>query len=305
MNGNNGQQPQPQQYAQQPQQQQPQPQQLQQVAPPQRQLHDPDMHVPGQTTSKQGVTVFLFGGIGTWKTTFAGTWPNPLFFSVGAEGGDDALTQLPTIYGIQTPRVYQITSCKQMSAKIDTVVQNYRAWGINTVVIDSITFYSDLWIRESMEAKLRQGKKGQDLQMAPREWGFLENHLVKEIAGKLHATNLNVIWIALQREKTSTDQGGNTSVERISPFIQGQAAVKLPAMCKMVIHADKQMQADLQNPGRMMSKPIYWTSPSMLCKDVRHKYGNAFSEGCLIDPQGGTYPMFHGIESRIGQFIYR
>ena len=160
------------------QQQAMQQQQQQQLQPYQQQVHvqDPDMHVPGYTESKVGVSVFLFGGIGTWKTSWAGTWPKPVFLSVGAEGGDDALALLPEIYQIQTPRVYQIKSCKMMSEKVDLIVRNYKAWGINTVIIDSITFYSDLWIRESMEAKLRMGKKA---------FAMFAEELLDAVRGKL------------------------------------------------------------------------------------------------------------------------
>ena len=34
-------------------------------------LNDPDVHYPGQKM-KQGITTFLFGAPGTWKTTWAG-----------------------------------------------------------------------------------------------------------------------------------------------------------------------------------------------------------------------------------------
>jgi hypothetical protein len=143
---------------------------------------------------------------------------------------------------------------------------------------------------------------GKDPQMVIRDWGLLENHIMKEMAQQLHNTELNVIWIALQKEKTNDDQ----AIEAVMPFIQGKAtSIKLPGMCKMIIHADKQMEADMAVPGRMLSKPIFWTSPSRLCKDVRHKYGNAFPEGCLMDERGGTYPTFWGVHSRIGNFIYQ
>jgi len=262
---------------------------------------DKDIHFPGLTESKEGVTVFLFGGIGSWKTSWAGQWPSPIFFSAGAEGGDDALAMLPQISNgaIQTPPVYQIRSVEMMKQKVDLICMNYKKWGIKTVVIDSLTFYSDLWVSEVIKKKLAANKEAV---MVQRDWGLIENHIVKDLAQKLHNTNLNVIWIALQKDKMNAD---GSIVESVKPYVQGAAAIKLPAMCKMVIHADKQMIADTVIPGRMLSKPIFWTSASMLCKDVRHKYGNAFHEGCLIDSQGGTYPTYWGVEQRIGQFIYK
>lgn len=63
------------------------------------QIWDKDLMIPGQADIGHGVTVFLYGPPGTIKTTWAGSWPNPVFLSAGAEGGDDSLAMLPSILG--------------------------------------------------------------------------------------------------------------------------------------------------------------------------------------------------------------
>lgn len=278
------------------------------------QYHDPDIYYPGQGQVKQGVTIFLFGSVGTWKTTFAGTFPKPLFLSVGPEGGDDALAMLPNLYNLPVPPVYPITSPDMMVKKVEQICRNYIAMDINTVVFDSITFYVDMWIAQLMELRYKDPKikqrierdGGEATNMTMRDWGVLAMH-IRDLAMKLHKTSLNVIWISLEKEiKAADGQGGGSSTVAVDPYIRGESAVKLPGMCKMIIHASKQLKPDPQNPGRMQIMPVYYTSPNFLTKIVRHKYGNAFPEGKLVDPNPayGDFPSFNAIWHRIGNFVY-
>jgi hypothetical protein len=273
--------------------------------------YDPDLHVAGDVV-QQGITTFLFGAVGTWKTTWAGQWPKPIFLSVGPEGGDDALVQLPTLYGVQIPRTYHITSPKMMVEKVERIARDYRAMDVNTVVIDSVTFYVDLWIAELMELRYNDPKireriekaGGEATNMTMRDWGLLAMH-VRDLAMKLHKTPLNVIWIALEKEiKENDEQRGTSRVVAVEPYVRGETYVKLPGMCKMIIHANKELRPDPNVMGRMFTQPIYYTSPNFLTKIVRHKYGTAFPEGRLIDPTHGDLPTFNAIWSRIGRFVY-
>lgn len=267
------------------------------------QVWDPDLYVPGKSARKQGMTIFLYGLLGTIKTTWAGTWPSPVVLSAGQEGGDDSLELLPELWGVNAPPVYHIHSTAQMRSKVNYIVQSYMQYGWKTVIIDSVSFYMDTYMREVIMQYQRAGK---DPQMQQRDWGFMESHIIKELAQALHATQLNVIWISLAREKLSKkDRQGDSYVESIVPMISGATGIKLPSMCKMVIFADKQL---VMSPDgtKMIPQPIYRTSPTEMTKDlVRHKYGNTFSEGHLVDPEYGTWPTFRAIDSKIGQFIYR
>lgn len=272
---------------------------------------DPDLHYPGDKV-RQGITVFLFGAPGTWKTTWAGQWPKPVFLSVGVEGGDDALVMLPSLYGVPVPPVYQVNTTQMMKKKIEYIASNYSRLGINTVVIDSITYYIDLWISQLMEIRFNDPKirrkfeeSGIDASaMSYREWGMLAMH-IRDLAMTLHRTSLNVIWIALEREIKGKDQGDMGSrIVGVEPFIRGEAYVKLPGMCKMIIHAHKDLKADPKVPGRMMVQPVYYTSPNWQTKLLRHKYGNAFPEGKLVSADGSDAPTFMSIWNRIGKFVY-
>jgi len=276
-------------------------------------FNDPDLHHPGQGHVNQGVTVFLFGSVGTWKTTWAGQWPKAVFLSVGAEGGDDALAMLPSIYGVNAPPAYHITSAKMMKEKVDFLAAHYVQLGVNTVVIDSISYYVDMWIAELMglrynDPKIRRRIEkagGEATNMTMSDWGLIAMH-IRDLAMKLHNTKLNVIWIALEKETRESDgQQGSSSITGVQPYIKGEMNIKLPGMCKMIIHAHKDLKPDPNAIGRMMVHPTYYTSPNWLTKIVRHKYGNAFPEGKLVDPHFGDLPTFNGVLHRIGNFVYR
>lgn len=270
---------------------------------------DPDLYIPGAQTNQNGMTVFVYGIAGTWKTSWAGSWPSPVFLSSGTEGGDDALAMLPSLTGKPTPPVYRIDSSAMLSNKVEFISRNYERFGWKTVVLDSLTFMSDTWIAEIVGARIRAAmaanKPDANTQMQQRDWGFLENFFVKDIAQTLHRTKLNVIWIALERELTETKPNGEMTVVGRRPYVQGGMRTKIPAMCKLIIHAEKTFTSDPQNPSRRLVKPIYWTSPSWMTPDIRHKYGGAFPEGKLVDPQYGDWPTFDAVNSRLGQFIYQ
>jgi hypothetical protein len=232
---------------------------------------------------------------------------------MGAEGGDDALAMLPHLYGLPTPPVWRITTCAQFDAKIDLICANHRQMDINTVIVDSTTFLADMWMTELIINRLKQPKiqakvekeGGSTTSMAQRDWGLLAMYLKTKV-NQLHSTPLNVIWTALDKENRENNEAQGISwVRSIDPAIKGEMSTKLPAMCKMIIYAQKETRADLQNPGKMLTYPVFHTSPTSLANLPRHKYGDMFPEGKLVDPQYGEVPTYNAIASRIGNFIYR
>ncbi|MBM4371359.1 MAG: hypothetical protein FJ098_06870, partial [Deltaproteobacteria bacterium] len=48
-------------------------------------------------TRARGLSVFLWGPSGSWKTTFCCGMPRPFIISVGAEGGDATLDEFPRL----------------------------------------------------------------------------------------------------------------------------------------------------------------------------------------------------------------
>jgi hypothetical protein len=278
---------------------------------PQSKIDDPRVKYPGIAGSHEGgVTIMVFGALGTWKTTWAGMWPKPLVLSAGQEGGDRALAMLPSLYGIAMPPVIPIDSVQTMREVIDSICSNYKRWDINTVVVDSLTYYFDLWVFDLLRhryptIKMDQLEKmGWAATLQQRDWGLAATHM-NDLAVRLHKLGLNIIWTCLEKENIVNDVGGNRRVVSVQPYIKGESALKIPGMCQMIINAKKVFKPNPNNPTVMHVQPVFYTAPTSETRDwVRHKYGNAFPEGILIDPEYGDIPTFRSIYNRIGNFVY-
>jgi hypothetical protein len=199
-----------------------------------------------------------------------------------------------------------------MVEKVKQIARDHQAMDVNTVVVDSITYYVDMWVAALMSGRYADPKirekiekaGGEATNLTMRDWGLLAMH-IRDLAMMLHKTPLNIIWTSLEKEmKEQNDEMGKSRVVAVEPYIRGESYIKLPGLCKMIIHAYKELRPDPNVPGRMLAHPIYYTSPNYLTKIVRHKYGNAFPEGRLIDPQWGDVPTFSAIWNSIGRFVY-
>lgn len=280
-----------------------------------------------------GMTVFLWGHPGSWKTTWAAQWPGVLFLSIKAEGGDDALKKYPQIiadlqarsqikdcpvaFNMAKPPVFQIGTAKEMSDKIEEVCLHHKAWGVCTVVVDSLTTLVDLWIDDFIQHqektnpgwRKRVEKQGGDL-MGPPEWGMLGMYL-RGLRVKLSNEGLNVIWTCLANEKFKprTDNSGKVlmgeqELEKIEPLLQGKSKVTLPAVCKLHIYADRSTKiAHPTAMGRLTTQPTFWTASSDKV-ELRHKYYNQFAQGYLNDPEFGSLPTFRAVWAELHPYIY-
>ncbi len=208
------------------------------------------------------------------------------------------------------PRI-SIHGRKQLLQVVDQVCLNHKAWGVRTVVVDSLTYLIDLWIDrfvQHMEAtnrnwRQRVQKQGGEL-LGPKEWGFL-NFYLRSIRVKLSNEGLNVIWTALQKDTYESDPNNmaKQSLVKVEPMITGQNRVKLPGACKLHINAELTKVPMPNTPGRMMIQPTFWTAPNML-NSMRHKYFNKFPQGCLMDPEFQTLPTFRALWYELHEFVY-
>lgn len=265
----------------------------------------PDLRMAGEDEST-GFTCLLMGELGTWKTSFAATAPNPLFLSILEEGGDEALKYVPELYGVAQPPSFRIKKKQQMSEYIGWIEQNAKALGFCTIVVDPLNGYQDLWISELMKKRRDAGMAEDQIAMQQQDWGAIEMHLVKDLMPRLHRTGLNVIWICHEDTKYDrpTKQQPLPSARWIGPMLQGAAAKKLPINCKMVLRATKLAEPDMQVPGHYKIRSTFWTMPSGLDLVVRHKYGNSFPEGKLVPEPGMPYATFYDIYKRIPWAVY-
>jgi hypothetical protein len=271
---------------------------------------NPSFVVPGQDAT--ALTLFIFGGFGTRKSSVAGTFPGALVLSAGNERGDKALEYLPQLYGVPVPPVLPIASPADMLAHVDWCVRFAKQSGFGTIIVDSLGFYSDLWISHLMKRR-RDAMKGSGLsddqmadaiQMRKQDWGALETHMIKDVAARLHSTGLNVIWIVNEKKLMEQDEKKQTTrVTGVVPYISGATAGKLPGLCDMIIYADKTMAVN-NRTGKLEATVVWHTDAQWLTKDIRHRYALSFPEGRIVDPNGYPGPTFWGFYSRIPNSIY-
>ncbi|RME01755.1 MAG: hypothetical protein D6812_07455 [Deltaproteobacteria bacterium] len=278
------------------------------------QSFDPGLSFQG---SKSGLTVFIFGDPGTWKTSFAACFPKPLFLSCATEGGDSSLDYIPKLYNRPIPPRKLISSTSEMVeylGKIQAAVGK-GAFPFKTIVIDSITYYTELWISEVVQVKdreirkwIKSGKSGRSPYpegplMHQRDWGLLDGHIMKFLVPVLHNLGVNVVWTSLAQRVYETDERGNQRLAEIKPMIPGRSGKLLAGACKLIIYAE---QASVYDPKTMrrQARPKYWVTPSSATPIVRHKFGSSFPSGRITCPYfGEDYSTYFGLEAVLGHEI--
>lgn len=184
---------------------------------------DLDINAP-----KRRVTVMSYGGSRAGKTRFAATFPRPLFLSDNSEGGWETIRNMNPEARYEpdvVPRVWAMEKPEDMVKSIMAIEQicrgphaingkQYKPGDIQTVVIDSLTFYGDSFLTH---LERTQKDKRQVYQA-------LNGHL-REVMVRVHELPVNVIWICLEKapDEENPQMGGI--------LIPGQTKDKAPARC--------------------------------------------------------------------------
>lgn len=298
---------------------------------------------------KLGVSVFVVGGIGTRKTSWAAQWPAPVFLSIQAEGGDRSLTTYPRVaedllsrtkhtdtppvanreqpayFPIRFHGTYKDTynqtrpggAYKWYECLTDVVTQiekNYKEWGVGTVVVDSGSYLCRLWISDLLEARYWQAGRSQPNKTAqrtvaqaermggdilgPPEYGMLAQFLSR-IQTSLAKLPVNVIWI-VNKEEIWEPAGKATGTAGISdlklkgerPGLTGRVSkVYIPGSTDLIVDATVDLERDMSvtsmdaQRARQKRTPTFWTVPSAVMPDVRHRFFDAFPKGRIEDPE--------------------
>lgn len=174
------------------------------------------------------VTLLLYGDMRSGKTRFAATMPRPLFLSEYSEGGwttiqtmDRSLWHEPDY----PPLVWTIENVADLTLLIAKARDLIKSGRVQTVVVDSITFYADLYL-----AFLTQGllPEKQD----PRQiYGKLGVHL-REKRVEVHRLGVNVAWLALAAD-------ADEDHPNIRPMIPGKEGAKFGAGCSFILYFRK------------------------------------------------------------------
>jgi hypothetical protein len=168
-------------------------------------------------------TFLCYGHTGSGKTRFAATAPRPAFFSDATESGWTTISAMPPgdfFEPGRKPRVYAIEKMVDMALAIQKVGPLVASGEVQTIVIDSLTFYADMYLA----GLFRAGGEGNNLQA----YGALGNHL-RDLRVSIHNAfpQAHVIWLCLPREPDEANPMGG-------PLIPGKQAAKFPAGCDYV-----------------------------------------------------------------------
>lgn len=227
------------------------------------------------------IRTLIYGVTRVGKTTSAASWPGPVaFLSVAIEGGDTTLRVLADQMPDGQVMVSPIHRTADMLKAIE-FVQNNPGF-CRTVVVDSISFYADLFVTELVE---RNGNKPLRIQ----DWGLLEQHIMKSLLPRLHRLPQHVVWLALEKVQRTEETGVVTSG---GPMLPGGMAQKLPAMTDLIIHMT--IEQVKGQDGRFYTSPVFHMTPHGVYM-AGGRYGFAFNDNGGVLP-----PAFGSIAERIG-----
>lgn len=167
-------------------------------------------------------TFMIYGDSGTGKTEFAATFPRPYFLSDGLEKGYETILTMDRGLWYEPnvdPQIRKVKTPQEMVAELDQIPQAMkdRPGSIRTVVIDSLTFYADLYY--NYLERIEGTKDTRKL------YGMLKSHL-RAVMQKAHSIEgVHVVWLALAKVEEGK-AGANISKGGIE--LAGKSAITLP-----------------------------------------------------------------------------
>ena len=184
--------------------------------------------IAGTPVTKTRWTVLGHGLTGSGKTRFLASMPRPLIIAAGDESGWTTIeTMDPQLFWDPkiAPRVLAIDKVEDMPQAIAQARKWIAAGLIESVGVDSATFYADLYLNH-----IKTSTPGIDNRQA---YGTLGSHL-RDVRINVHGLGegrLNVMWTALT---TAPDKEDATDLAR--PMIPGKEGDKFAASCDLVFY---------------------------------------------------------------------
>jgi hypothetical protein len=175
------------------------------------------------------VTCLSYGAMRSGKTRFAATFPRPLFLSDATETGWTTIANMNRDSFWEpghTPKVWSIENAADMMkalADADQIIKT-RPGEIQTIVVDSLTFYADLFF-STLDAAARSTGRTPDNRRLYQDLG---SHL-KELRIRVHMLPVNVVWLALEKSADPENPIGG-------PMLPGQNAAKFAAGCDYIFY---------------------------------------------------------------------
>lgn len=162
-------------------------------------------------------TYTVYGPTGSGKTTFAGTFPRPVFLSDTSESGYESLRGISDDVlfeaGIR-PIVIGIENMNDMAIAREVLLPFIQSGMVKTIVKDSLTFYADLYLNFLFQIHTGSGDN-------LKVYGALGRHL-RDLRVKMHALGCNVVSLCLQSDPNEDQPQGQ-------PLIPGKEGSKYGA----------------------------------------------------------------------------
>jgi hypothetical protein len=229
----------------------------------------------------QRITALSYGASRSGKTRFAGSWPRPLFLADATESGWTTLSNMdPAILfeAGRAPTVWAIEKVQDMFQAIKDSEPLLKRGDVHTIVIDSLTFYSDLFFNY---AERVGGVKD------PRQlYQKLAAHL-KELREQVHLLGCNVVWLCLAKDPGEEQPVGG-------PMLSGQNAAKFAAGCDYVLYHRSHQQTS--------TSPLQW---EIRTRKYQNYAAGGRDEGRLPDPVGYVTSTDEGKELFVPDCTFR
>ncbi len=188
------------------------------------------------------IKAVIYGGSGSWKTSFWGSAPKPIFAS--AEGWLLSIQHL----GPEYVDIKSIEDLASLLTYLKTQKHDYQ-----TIVIDSITEISEI-IKADIQR--RSGK-----QMEQRDWGVLSKK-IRDILVGFRNLDMHVLFIA--QEKYEKDE---STIIKIFPSLNGKSADEIAYFMDIVGYLNI-------DPSTNERKILTMTNQKYVTKDRTRMIGN-------------------------------
>lgn len=171
--------------------------------------------------------VFIAGDMGAGKTYLASTFPRPLFIQPQNEQSVLSLKgqgfDYIEITGMRGPLKNGAGGMDSILQEIETTYnKNPDAFPYDTIVLEQFGHYSDF---------VQRDLTSNTFNMDRQKWGLHLRHFL-DIQARLNRLDINRVWTS----HTLMEKVGESAASIVHrPNIAGQAAIKIPSSCDIVI----------------------------------------------------------------------
>lgn len=183
-----------------------------------------EINLDQNSTTVPRNTFIVYGDSRSGKTTWAATFPRPLFLSDVTEAGWNSIQHMTDDQlfepGVK-PMVWGIEQMNDMALAREKAAPLIASGRVQTLVIDSLSFYCDLYLNFIVGQQTKKDQRA--------AFGDLGIHL-RDLRVKTHSLAVNVVWLCLARHPSPEEPVGR-------PLVPGQQADKFMAGCDYVFYA--------------------------------------------------------------------